>query len=73
MARSPCCSTGCACRCALPPLAPAILRLVDGRRTVGEIAAALAATGTAAEAFARAWRATFAALERVNRLLLAAR
>jgi SAM-dependent methyltransferase len=58
---------------ALPPLAPAILRLVDGRRTVGEIAAAVAATGTGADAFARAWRATFAALEAINRLLLAAR
>ena len=29
--------------------------------------------GTGAEAFARAWRATFGALERINRLLLAAR
>ncbi|HET7881778.1 MAG TPA: class I SAM-dependent methyltransferase [Acetobacteraceae bacterium] len=57
---------------ALPPLAPAILRLVDGRRTVGEIQATLAAAGTGADAFARAWRATFAALERINRLLLAA-
>ena len=57
---------------ALPALAPAILRLVDGRRTVGEIAATLAARGTGAETFARAWRATFATLERVNRLLLAA-
>jgi hypothetical protein len=56
---------------ALPPLAPAILRLVDGRRTVGEIAAMLAASGTGAEAFARAWGATFGALERINRLLLA--
>jgi SAM-dependent methyltransferase len=56
---------------ALPPLAPAILRLIDGKRTVGEIEAALAARGTGAEAFARAWRATFTALERVNRLLLA--
>jgi SAM-dependent methyltransferase len=57
---------------ALPPLAPAILRLVDGRRTVGEIAAALAERGTPADAFARAWAATFGALERLNRLLLAA-
>jgi hypothetical protein len=57
---------------ALPPLAPAILRLVDGRRTVGEIGAALAANGTNSEAFARPWRETFAALERINRLLLAA-
>jgi hypothetical protein len=56
---------------AFPPLAPAILRLVDGRRSVGEIAAALAARGTSADAFARAWRATFTPLERINRLLLA--
>jgi SAM-dependent methyltransferase len=57
---------------ALPALAPSILRLVGARRTVGEIAATLAARGTGAEAFARAWRATFTTLERVNRLLLAA-
>ena len=57
---------------ALPPLAPAILRLVDGRRSVGEIAAELAQRGTGAEAFERGWRATFGALERINRLLLAA-
>jgi SAM-dependent methyltransferase len=57
---------------ALPPLAPAILRLVDGRRCVAEIAASLAERGTGAEAFERAWRATFVPLERINRLLLAA-
>jgi SAM-dependent methyltransferase len=57
---------------ALPPLAAAILRLVDGRRTVGAIAAALAERGTSAEAFMRGWRPTFGALERINRLLLAA-
>src|ERR1700735_704378 len=57
---------------ALPPLATAILRLVDGRRTVGQIAAALAERGTSAEAFMRGWRLTFGALERINRLLLAA-
>lgn len=56
----------------LPPLAGAILRLVDGRRTVGGIAAALAERGTGAEAFERAWRATFRALEGINRMLLAA-
>jgi SAM-dependent methyltransferase len=55
----------------VPPLAPAILRLIDGRRTVAEIAAALAARGTGGNAFARAWRATFTALEALNRLLLA--
>jgi SAM-dependent methyltransferase len=58
---------------ALPALAPAILRLVDGRRSVRKIAAALAERGPGAEAFARAWRATFTTLERINRLLLAAR
>jgi len=57
---------------ALPPLAPAILPLVDGRRSVAEIAASLAERGTGAEAFARAWQATFVPLERINRLLLAA-
>jgi hypothetical protein len=57
---------------ALPALAPAILRLVDGRRAVGAIAASLATRGTGPDAFARAWRAAFTALERVNRLLLAA-
>jgi hypothetical protein len=56
---------------ALPPLAPAILRLVDGHRSVGEIAAALAERGTSTEAFERAWKATFMPLERINRLLLA--
>ncbi len=57
---------------ALPPLAGAILRQVDGRRTVADIAAALAAASISAEAFGRAWPATFTALERINRLLLAA-
>jgi SAM-dependent methyltransferase len=56
----------------LPPLAAAILRQIDGRRTVGEIGAVIAARGTGAEAFDRAWRALFPALERINRLLLAA-
>ena len=57
---------------ALPSLAPAILRLVDGRRSVGAIGAALGERGIGAEAFGRGWAATFGALERVNRLLLAA-
>jgi SAM-dependent methyltransferase len=56
----------------LPAMAPAILRLVDGRRTVGEIGATLASRGSKPEAFARAWQATFKALEHVNRLLLKA-
>jgi SAM-dependent methyltransferase len=56
----------------LPPMAAAILRLVDGHRTVAEIGAALAARGSNPDAFLPAWRATFTALEHVNRLLLAA-
>jgi SAM-dependent methyltransferase len=56
----------------LPAMAPAILRLVDGQRTVAEIGATLAARGSNPEAFSRAWRTTFTALEHVNRLLLAA-
>lgn len=56
---------------ALPPLAPAILRLVDGTRTVAQIGAALAERGTAPPAFDKAWRATYAPLERINRILLA--
>ena len=56
----------------LPPLALAILRLVDGRRSVGQIAAALAQRGIKPDAFDKAWRQTFTALERLNRVLLAA-
>ena len=55
----------------LPPQAAAILRLVDGQRTVGAIGAELASRGTGPDAFARAWAATFRPLERLNRLLLA--
>ena len=56
----------------LPPLAGAILNLIDGQRSVGDIAATLAARGTSAEAFKRAWRLTYSKLEAVNRLLLRA-
>jgi hypothetical protein len=57
----------------LPPLAGAILTQVDGCRRVAEIAAILAQRGTRPDAFATAWQQTFTALERINRLLLAAR
>ena len=57
---------------ALPPLASAILPLIDGQRSVGQIADRLAQRGTTTDLFARAWRQTFAALERINRVLLAA-
>jgi hypothetical protein len=53
-------------------MASAILPLIDGRRSVGEIGATLAARGMKPDAFGRAWRQTFAALVRINRVLLAA-
>ena len=54
----------------LPPLAAAILRLIDGARRVADIAAALQARGTAAESFQRAWGETSSRLHAANRLLL---
>ncbi len=54
----------------LPPLSAAILRLVDGTRSVGAIGAELAAR-VPADAFARAWRDLYGPLSRLNRLLLA--
>lgn len=57
---------------ALPPLASAILPLIDGHRTVGEIGAILTGRGTNHDAFIKAWRDTFAQLGRINRVLLAA-
>jgi SAM-dependent methyltransferase len=56
----------------LPAMAGAILPLIDGKRSIREIGAALATRGTSTEAFARAWQALFPAMERINRLLLAA-
>ncbi len=56
----------------LPPLAGAILRLVNGQRSVAEIGETVQkAGGVLAEGFDRAWRATFTQMERVNRMLLA--
>jgi SAM-dependent methyltransferase len=56
----------------LPRLAAAILARVDGARSIAAIGEALAAQGVAQEAFARDFAATARALEKVNRLLLAA-
>jgi 2-polyprenyl-3-methyl-5-hydroxy-6-metoxy-1,4-benzoquinol methylase len=56
----------------LSPMAPTILPLVDGKRTISEIGSILASRGIGSEAFERAWRALFPALESINRLLLAA-
>lgn len=57
---------------ALPRLAAAIISRVDGKRSLGEIGDALAANGVSREAFVRDFAALARALERVNRLLLAA-
>jgi SAM-dependent methyltransferase len=57
---------------AVPPQAAALLRLVDGRRSVGAIRAELVGRGLKDEVVRRAWKATFEAMERVNRVLLAA-
>ena len=54
----------------LPPRAAAILRLVDGERTVAAIEAELAGR-VPPDAFAKAWRETYGALSALNRLLLA--
>ncbi len=52
----------------LPPLAAAILRLIDGRRTVAGIGTELSVP---LDAFARAWRETYGTLNALNRVLLA--
>jgi SAM-dependent methyltransferase len=54
----------------LPPLSAAILRLIDGQRSVGAIAAALAGR-VSGDAFVRAWRDLYGPLCGLNRLLLA--
>jgi SAM-dependent methyltransferase len=55
----------------VPRLALPILNLIDGTRTVADLAAALAARGIDDAQFRRAWRATFSTLSALNRLLLA--
>ena len=57
---------------ALPRLAPAILARVDGRRSLGEIAEAVAAGGASREQVARDLAALRGVMEPLNRLLLAA-
>ena len=56
----------------LPRLAAALLRQVDGARSVGAIVAAVTALGNREDAVRRDWQTTFHALNRVNQLLLAA-
>jgi hypothetical protein len=57
---------------ALPALTPAILRLIDGQRSLGQIAGTLAERGVDEATFARAWAAAWPLLSRSNRVLLAA-
>ncbi len=56
----------------LPPRAPAILRLIDGQRSLAEIGAELRARdrGYGEAAFAKDFQAVYAAINGVNRLLL---
>jgi SAM-dependent methyltransferase len=56
----------------LPPLAAALLRLIDGARPVGAILAEAAARGAAPAVVEKAWAQTFRALSAVNQILLAA-
>jgi SAM-dependent methyltransferase len=57
----------------MPRLAAAILQRIDARRTLGEIEAEVrAASGASAEGYARDLAALRHAMERMNRLLLAA-
>lgn len=56
----------------LPPQARGILPLIDGERTVGELAAILATRGVNAEKFRHVWQESFSILERLNRVLLRA-
>ncbi len=56
----------------LPPQAGAILGLIDGERTVGAIAEALAGRGIGRARFEAAWSDTYRALSRVNRILVRA-
>jgi 2-polyprenyl-3-methyl-5-hydroxy-6-metoxy-1,4-benzoquinol methylase len=56
----------------LPAMARAILPLIDGKRSLAEIRMLCAARGTRIEVFDRAWQELFSAMERINRLLIAA-
>lgn len=55
---------------ALPPQARGLLPLIDGQRTVGDLAAILATRGVPQHKFDTVWQETFHILERLNRVLL---
>ncbi|MFT8307137.1 class I SAM-dependent methyltransferase [Acetobacter malorum] len=54
----------------LPPQARGLLPLIDGERTVGDLAAILATRGVPENKFRTVWQETFQTLERLNRVLL---
>nr|WP_298794888.1 class I SAM-dependent methyltransferase [uncultured Acetobacter sp.] len=54
----------------LPPQARGLLPLIDGERTVGDLAAILATRGVPENKFHTVWQETFHTLERLNRVLL---
>ena len=60
---------GMALNAKLPPLAPAILRAIDGQRTIAEIRAAIGG-GASDEEFQRQFAALYRLFNGVNRLLL---
>ncbi|MEE8444612.1 MAG: class I SAM-dependent methyltransferase [Alphaproteobacteria bacterium] len=60
---------GIALNAKLPPLAPAILRLIDGRRSIADIRADIGASATD-EDFQRQFAALYRLFNGVNRLLL---
>jgi len=55
----------------LPIESTAILHAIDGERSVGDLCALFTGRGMAEAKFRRAWAETFAALQAVNRVLLA--
>ncbi|MFT8655416.1 MAG: class I SAM-dependent methyltransferase [Acetobacter papayae] len=55
---------------ALPPQIRGILPLIDGERTVGDLAQALETRGVGKEKFRQVWRESFDTLESLNRVLL---
>lgn len=55
---------------ALPPQIRGILPLIDGERTVGDLARALETRGVGEEKFRQVWRESFDTLESLNRVLL---
>lgn len=55
---------------ALPPQTRGLLPLIDGERTVGDLAAMLESRGVGSAQFDRVWHEAFTTLESLNRVLL---